>query len=155
MSYAVLKLFHVAGVIIFLGNIIAGHFWMHMAMRSKDFSIIKHSIVGVMRSDRVFTIPAVFVIISAGILAALHGNIQILRTGWVLWSIALFTLSGVIFSTRLSVILRKMQEIANRQYNEQEWNSMNQLYKQWNMWAVIAITMPLAALVMMVLKVPS
>ena len=70
MNYPLLKLLHVAGVIIFLGNIIAGHFWIHLAMKSKDFNIIKHSIRGVMRSDKVFTIPAVIVIIVAGILAA-------------------------------------------------------------------------------------
>ena len=155
MSYAVLKLFHVAGVIIFLGNIITSHFWMHQAMKSKDFNILRHSINGVLRSDRVFTIPAVFVIISAGILAAIYGNIRILRTGWVLWSIALFALSGVIYSTRLSVVLLKMLEITKHKNDEQEWNSMKDLYRQWNIWALIAIMMPFTALIMMVLKAPA
>ena len=155
MSYALLKLLHVAGVIIFLGNIITGHFWMHMAMKSKDFNIIRHSINGVMRSDRVFTMPAVFVIIAGGVLAAFYGSIPVLRTGWILWSIALFSLSGVIFSTRLSVVLRKMLEITNHQNNEEDWNSMEHLYKQWNMWALVAIMMPFTALIMMVLKVPA
>jgi uncharacterized membrane protein len=155
MSYALLKLFHVAGVIIFLGNIITGHFWMHMAMKSKDFSIIRYSITGVMRSDKVFTMPAIFVIIVAGILAAFYGNIPILRTGWILWSIVLFSLSGVIFSTKLSVVLRKMLEVTSHQNNEQQWNSTEQLYKQWNRWALIAIMMPFIALIMMVLKIPA
>ena len=155
MSYALLKLLHVAGVIIFLGNIITGHFWMHMAMKSKDFKIIRHSINGVMRSDRVFTMPAVFVIIAGGILAAIYGSIPLLRTGWILWSIALFALSGVIFSTRLSVVLRKMLEVTSHPNNEQQWNSIEHLYKQWNIWAVIAIMMPFIALIMMVLKIPA
>src|SRR6187200_2457263 len=107
MNYPILKLLHVVGVIVFLGNIIAGHFWIHLAMKSRDFTIIKHSISGVMRSDKLFTIPAVIVIIVAGILAALYGHISVLRTGWILWSIVLFSCSGVIFSTKLSVVLRK------------------------------------------------
>jgi uncharacterized membrane protein len=155
MSYAILKLLHVAGVIIFLGNIITGHFWMHLAIKSKDFNIIRHSINGVMRSDRVFTIPAVFVIIVAGILAAFYGSIPVLRTGWILWSIGLFSLSGVIFSTRLSVVLRKMLEVTGHQNNEQQWNSIEHLYKQWNVWALVAIIMPFIALIMMVLKIPA
>ncbi len=155
MNYPLLKLLHVAGVIIFLGNIIASHFWIHLAMKSRDFNIIKHSIRGVMRSDKVFTIPAVIVIVVAGILAAVYGNIPILRTGWILWSIVLFSCSGVIFSTKLSVVLRKMLELTSHHNREQEWNSMENLYKQWKMWALVAIIMPFTALVMMVLKIPA
>jgi uncharacterized membrane protein len=155
MSYPLLKLLHLAGVIIFLGNIIAGHFWIHLAMKSRDFNIVKHTIAGVMRSDRIFTIPAVTVIVVAGVLAAFYGNIPVLRTGWILWSIALFSCSGVIFSTRLSVVLRKMLDLTSHHNREQEWNSMEYLYKQWKMWALVAIVLPFAALVMMVLKIPS
>ena len=155
MYYPFLKLLHVAGVIIFLGNIIAGHFWIHLAMKSRDFNIIKHSIRGIMRSDRVFTIPAVIVIVVAGILAAFYGNISVLRTGWILWSIVLFSCSGVIFSTKLSVVLRKMLELTSHHNREQEWNSMESLYKQWKIWAVLAIIMPFTALVMMILKIPA
>jgi uncharacterized membrane protein len=155
MNYPLLKLLHVAGVIIFLGNIIASHFWIHLAMKSRDFNIIKHSIAGVMRSDKVFTIPAVIVIVVAGVLAAFYGNIPILRTGWILWSIILFSCSGVIFSTKLSVVLRKMLELTSHHNREQEWNSMEYLYKQWKMWALVAIIMPFTALVMMILKIPA
>ncbi|HEY5917118.1 MAG TPA: DUF2269 family protein [Chryseolinea sp.] len=155
MNYPLLKLLHVAGVIIFLGNIIAGHFWIHLAMKSRDFNIVKHSIAGVMRSDRIFTIPAVIVIVVAGVLAAFYGNISVLRTGWILWSIVLFTCSGVIFSTKLSVVLRKMLDLTSHHNREQEWNSMENLYKQWKLWALVAIILPFAALVMMVLKIPS
>jgi len=157
MNYPLLKLLHIAAVIIFLGNIITGHFWMHLAMRSRDVNIIRHSVSGIMRSDRIFTMPAVVIIIVAGILSAFYGNIPVFRTGWIIWSIALFSLSGVIFSTKLSVLLRKMKELSNDQHsnNEQEWVTINNLYRQWNMWALAAIMLPLAALVMMVLKIPA
>jgi uncharacterized membrane protein len=156
MSYPFLKLLHVAAVIIFLGNIITGHFWMHLAIRSKDISILKHSVKGIMKSDQVFTIPAVIIIIGAGILAAFYGNISVLRTGWIVWSIGLFTLSGVIYSTRLSVILREMLLLTNDNTDpEKKWASINNLYKQWNIWAMIAILMPVTALIMMVLKIPA
>ena len=157
MNYSLLKLLHVAAVIIFLGNIITGHFWMHLAIRSKDMKIIRHSVNGIIQSDRIFTIPAVIIIIIAGILAALYGNISILRTGWITWSIALFSLSGVIFSTKLSVVLRKMLTLTNDVDSnlEQEQVSINSLYREWNIWALVAIMLPLTALVMMVLKIPA
>ena len=154
MNYSLLKLIHVAAVIIFLGNIITGHFWMHLAIKSRDVNIIRHSIKGIMRSDKIFTVPAVIIIIIAGILAAFYGNIPVLRTGWILWSIVLFSLSGVIFSTRLSVVLRKMLELT-KDHNNIQQQSIDDLYKQWNTWAMIAITMPLIALIMMVLKIPT
>ena len=156
MSYPLLKLLHIAAVIIFLGNIITGHFWMHLAIVSKDVNIIRHSINGIMRSDRIFTIPAVIIIIVAGILSAFYGNIPVLRTGWIVWSITLFSLSGVIFSTKLSVVLRKMLKLTNNQHGNrhEELISINNLYREWNIWALVAITLPLAALVMMVLKIP-
>lgn len=156
MNYPLLKLLHIAAVIIFLGNIITGHFWVHIAMKSRDLAIVRHSIKGVVRSDKVFTMPAVVVIIVGGILAAYIGNIPVLRTGWILWSIGLFSLSGVIFSARLSVVLRKMLQISSDSGDmEQKWISLDRLYKQWNIWAVTAILLPLAALVMMVLKIPA
>jgi len=97
----------------------------------------------------------VIVIVVAGILAAFYGHISVLRTGWILWSIVLFSCSGVIFSTKLSVVLRKMLELTSHHNSEQEWNSMEYLYKQWKMWALVAIIMPFTALVMMILKIPA
>jgi uncharacterized membrane protein len=156
MSYSVLKLLHVAAVIIFLGNIITGHFWMHIAMKSKDLKIIRHSILGVIKSDRIFTIPGVVFILAGGLLAALNGSIPLLRTGWIFWSIILFALSGVIFSTRLSAFQRKIYELSLRDdtVTDLEWHTLKTVYVKWKTWGFIAISLPLTALAMMILKIP-
>jgi uncharacterized membrane protein len=156
MSYSLLKLLHVAAVIIFLGNIITGHFWMHIAMKSKDLKIIRHSILGVIKSDRIFTIPGVIFILAGGVLAAVYGRIPILRTGWVFWSILMFALSGVIFSTKLSAYQRKIYELSLRDSSitDLEWHTLNTVYAKWKTWGFIAISLPLAALAMMILKIP-
>ena len=145
-----------AAVIIFLGNIITGHFWMHIAMKSKDMKIIRHSILGVIKSDRIFTIPGVILILAGGVLAAVYGRIPILRTGWVFWSIVMFALSGVIFSTKLSAYQRKIYELSLRDSSttDQEWHTLNTVYVKWKTWGFIAISLPLAALAMMILKIP-
>ena len=156
MNYSLLKLLHVTAVIIFLGNIITGHFWMHIAMKTKDLKIIRHSVQGVIQSDRIFTVPSVIFIIAGGVVAAFYGHIPVLRTGWILWSIILFSLSGVIFSTRLSVLQRKIYNlsIGDDVKTDAEWNTLANVYQQWKAWAYIAISLPLTALVMMVLKIP-
>ena len=70
--YLVLKLIHVAAVIIFLGNIITGLFWKAHADRTRDVRFIAHTMHGIIRSDRWFTIPGVVVITLAGFLAAIQ-----------------------------------------------------------------------------------
>ena len=62
MGTAYFKLIHVLAVIIFLGNIITGLFWMRIAVKTKDLRIIHHTMNGIIMADRYFTIPGVIVI---------------------------------------------------------------------------------------------
>jgi hypothetical protein len=68
---------------IFLGNIITGLFWMHIAIKTKDLKIIAFAMKGIIKADRYFTLPGVVVITAGGFLAAIHGHFPILRTGWI------------------------------------------------------------------------
>ncbi len=96
--YLIFKLIHVSAVILFLGNIITGLFWKAHADRTRDPRMMANTLQGIIRSDRWFTIPGVIVITLGGFAAAIHGSIPILGTGWILWSIVLFSLSGFAFS---------------------------------------------------------
>ncbi len=94
MSYLVWKLLHVLAVIAFVGNITTGILWKVHADRTRTPELIAHACAGLTRSDRWFTIPGVALILIAGIVAAITGNFPILGTGWIFWSIVLFTISG-------------------------------------------------------------
>ena len=48
---------------------------------------------------------------AAGFSAAIQGGLPLLRTGWIFWSIVLFTLSGVIFALKLVPLQRKILQI--------------------------------------------
>ena len=63
--YLWLKVIHVLAVVLFLGNIITGVFWHKHAERTRDPRLIAHTMAGVIRSDRLFTMPGVFVILRA------------------------------------------------------------------------------------------
>jgi len=152
-TYALLKLIHIIAVIIFLGNIITGLFWMRIANKTNNLSIISFTMKGIMTSDKWFTIPGVIVITAGGFSAAILGSLPLLRTGWIFWSIVMFSISGFVFAWKLAPLQKKIFHLTE---NVQEFNS--DLYhaslKQWEMWGLVALLTPFTALVMMVLKMP-
>ncbi|MBL0341642.1 MAG: DUF2269 family protein [Bacteroidetes bacterium] len=157
MEYSFLKLFHVIAVLVFLGNVFTGLFWMQQAFQSKDVKIIAHTIKSVVKSDLYFTIPGVVTITFFGFIAATNGQFPILGTGWILWSLLLFTLSGVVFMQRVVPLQKQMSKMTMELPNEQEfnWEQFSKSYQQWKFWGYVALLAPVAAMVLMVLKVPA
>jgi uncharacterized membrane protein len=156
--YLLLKVIHICAVIIFLGNIITGLFWMAHAKKTRDFGVINHTMRGIIRSDRWFTIPGVLIIVIGGFSAAIHAGIPILRTGWIFWSIVLFTFSGLAFAWRVAPLQQKIykltRDVPGSSKDNANWHEFERQYKSWELWGAIALITPLAALVMMILKIP-
>jgi uncharacterized membrane protein len=141
---------------IFLGNIITGLFWMHIAVKTKDLKIINFTMKGIIKADRYFTIPGVIAITAAGFLGAIYGQLPILKTGWIFWSIILFSISGLAFALKVAPLQKR---IYNLTLDEQasadfDWANFHKAYFQWDIWGFIASLTPLIAFVMMVLKIP-
>jgi uncharacterized membrane protein len=158
MYYNYFKLIHILAVILFLGNIITGVFWMHIAVKTKDLKIINHTIKGIIASDRYFTVPGVFFIILGGVMTAINGRVPILQTGWILWSLILFSIAGIAFMVKLAPLQKKIYNLTLRNpetlQNDFDWLMFEKLYFAWNLWGLIALLTPLGALAMMVLKIP-
>jgi len=154
MPYAWLKLAHVLAVILFLGNITTGVFWKAHADATRDPRIIAHALVGIIRSDRLFTIPGVIGIVAAGIATALAGDLPLLRTGWILWSLVLFTISGLAFMLRVAPLQRRMAALAGAavEAGQMDWSAYRALSTSWGIWGGVALVAPLAAAALMVLK---
>jgi uncharacterized membrane protein len=153
-TYTFLKLVHIFAVIIFMGNIITGLFWMKQADKTRDISVISFTMKGIINSDRWFTIPGVIVIVAGGIGAALHNSLPLLRTGWIFWSIILFSISGIAFGWKVAPLQRKIYRytLSGDDFNRKVYHSY---LKQWELWGLVSLLTPLAALVMMVLKIPA
>ena len=156
MTYQLLKLLHIFAVVIFLGNIITGLFWMHIAVKTKDLKIISHSMKGVMQSDKLFTVPGVLFILIGGLFAAIVGNLPILGTGWILWSLILFSLSGISFGLKVAPLQKRIYNLTRDQENNKafDWIGFNRTYTQWEIWGLFALVTPLTALILMTLKIP-
>lgn len=152
--YLWLKVLHIVAVVLFLGNIITGVFWHRHAARTRDPHLLAHAVEGVIRSDRLFTMPGVLAIIATGVLAALQAGLPLLKTGWILWSLVLFGISGFLFGAQVAPLQRKLLALAKAGSSNGsfDYGAYHRLATRWEIMGTLATLTPLAALVLMVLK---
>jgi uncharacterized membrane protein len=151
--FIVFKVIHVLGVILFLGNITVGVFWKAWADRTKDPRIIANTIDGIIAADRVFTFPGIALVLLGGIGAALAANISIFGTGWVLWGLGLFIISGLAFAPA-SRAQRLISAVAHQGVDAgtMSWELYERFSGIWNVWGTIALIAPILAAVIMIAK---
>jgi uncharacterized membrane protein len=152
--YLWLKLVHVLAVVMFVGNVVTGVFWHKHAERTRDPRLLAHAMSGVIRSDRLFTMPGVLLIIASGVLAAIQGGFPIFGTPWILWTLVLFGISGLVFGVRLAPLQRRMRAFAEAGASGGpfDYAAYHRLSRQWDFWGAVATLTPLAGLALMVLK---
>jgi uncharacterized membrane protein len=152
--YLALKFLHIVGVILFLGNITTGVFWKAHADRTRDPRLIAHVLDGIIRSDRLFTIPGVVIILVTGIAAALTAGLPLLRTAWIAGGIALFIFAGVAFMARVAPRQRQMLALARSSTDPAtfDWAAYEKLSRSWAIWGAAALLSPLIAAALMVFK---
>jgi len=154
MEYLLFKLVHIFAVVIFLGNITLGIFWKAHADSSKSPQIMQHTMAGIIKADRIFTLPAIVIILIGGFGAAIVGGVPILRTGWIFWSIVLFSISGYAFSAQVAPLQRKLLEVASAgvQSGSIDWKQYSKHSSRWLMWGAVALIAPFIAAILMILK---
>jgi uncharacterized membrane protein len=152
--YLLLKLVHLLAVVLFLGNIITGLFWHAHAASTRDPKLLAHTMAGIIRSDRYFTIPGVVIIVAAGIGLAILGHFPIFRTGWILWTLILFAMSGFMFAWRVVPLQKQLQLFAmsGAESGIFDYQHYHRLAIRWELWGAAALLTPLLGLVLMVLK---
>ncbi|HEY6125562.1 MAG TPA: DUF2269 family protein [Steroidobacteraceae bacterium] len=153
MWYLALKSLHIVSVVLFLGNIITGVFWKVHADRSGDLRVREQAIFGLIRSDRYFTVPGVFLIIATGVAMALLAHLPMLRTFWIGWSLALFGVSGLAFAFKVGPLQKQMHANLTAglagSWNEAEYATLS---RSWGIWGTVATAAPLVAVFLMVMK---
>ena len=153
--YLVLKLLHVGAVVMFLGNITTGLFWHRHAARTRDPKLLHHAMDGILRSDRWFTNPAAATIAITGVLTAIVGHLPILRTRWIAAGLALFIVSGLVFVVRVTPLQKQLRALAREgldgggAFDHARYEA---LARRWELWGAVALLLPLAAFVLMILK---
>lgn len=153
MYYLFLKSLHVLSVVLFIGNIVTGVFWKVHADIAGDLRSRAQALAGIIASDRVFTMPGVLLITITGVLLAIEGNLPMLRTRWIAWSLVLFGISGAAFMAQVAPLQKKM--LANLKagiagtWNQSEYEHLS---RRWQIWGLVATLTPVVALFLMVMK---
>ena len=152
--YIALKILHVAAVVIFLGNLVTGILWKLHGDQTKDPVIIRHTMTGLIRADRWFTIPGVVLILIGGFGAALIGGLPLLRTRWILAGIILFAISGLAYTRQVVPLQRQMLAVARSgvEGGRFDWDKYRVLSHRWNVWGTIALIAPVLAMIGMIAK---
>ena len=152
--YLWMKLLHILAVVMFIGNITTGVFWHRHAGRTRNPRLLAHAMDGVIRSDRLFTMPGILVIIATGIIAAVQGGLPLLRTGWIAWSLALFAISGLLFMFRVAPLQKQLRGLAEAGASSGsfDYEAYHRMALRWEIWGAGATLTPLLALALMVLK---
>lgn len=150
--YPILKSIHVIGVILFVGNIAITGWWKAMADRTRDPRILAFAQRQVTLTDWVFTLGGIVLLAVSGALSAIVGGFAP-TTPWLQWGSALFILSGVIWVAALVPLQTKLGRMAKAfavsgAIPDQYWK----LERLWVVFGVIATVLPLATVVVMVLK---
>ena len=152
--YLWMKLLHVVAVVLFLGNITTGLFWHQHAARTRNPRLLAHTVEGIIRSDRLFTMPGVIAIIVTGIVAAIVGGFPILGTGWIYWTLILFGASGLMFMFAVAPLQRRLLAFAHQGATSGsfDYEAYRRLALRWELWGAGALLTPAIGLVLMVLK---
>ena len=152
--FLLLKTIHIVSVVLFLGNIITGIFWMAQANRTGDARLQAHTMAGVIRSDSYFTIPAVVLILISGVAMAMSAHLPILGTRWIAASLSAFAVSGLLFGLILAPLQRRLMAAAQVSNGNKNWPSAEyrRMSIRWEVVGIVAILLPLAAVVLMVFK---
>ena len=154
MLFLVLKIAHVIAVVLFLGNIITGLFWKYHGDRSGNAAIMAHTMDGIIRADRWFTVPGVFLIIGSGVWAAIHAGFPLLRTPWIAQSLILFGVSGALFGIEIAPMQKRILALAleGARTGQLDQAAYRRASLRWEISGAIAVLTPLGALAMMVMK---
>ena len=93
MDYLLLKWIHIISSTIIFGTGIGSAFYMFMANRRKDISVIYFATRHVVIADWIFTTPSVIIQLIIGI-ALVNVMGYELFDGWVLWALILYFFAG-------------------------------------------------------------
>jgi len=151
-TYLWLKVIHILGVVLFLGNIIVTGWWKNMADLTKNPQIIAYAQRQVTLTDYIFTAGGVVILLSAGMANVyIHGMSY--ATKWLGHGMAIFLISGLIWATVLIPVQIKQAKMARAfALSNVIPDSYWRLCTIWNVFGLLATVIPLLNLYFMVFK---
>lgn len=153
VNYLLLKLLHILGGIIFVGNIIVTAFWKIMADRTRDAGITAFAQRVVNLTDFLFTSLGAFTLLFTGLMMVHFFSEDLWSVPWVAWGMGLFLASGLLWAVVLFPVQVKQAWLARSfaeggEIPDQYWR----LGRIWIVFGVLATLLPLINVYLMVFK---
>lgn len=150
-SYLWLKVLHIVGVVLFLGNIIITGWWKNMADRTKNAQVIAFAQRQVTVTDWLFTAGGSVILTIAGAFNVHTSWSYSMK--WLQMGIGLFAISAIIWAFILIPTQIKQAKMAQLfaetgVISDVYW----QLCRRWNIWGGLAVVVPLGAVYFMTFK---
>lgn len=154
MSYESWLLVHITGVIVFFSNAVAAVFWRGRAEKTRDPRFLAHAYRALVTADSWLTAPSVVATLAGGIGAARSVGLPVLRTGWILWSLVAFGVSGLVFALRVLPLQLRLAAEAEEAVRTGAFDSErhDRQAAAWAFWAHLSLLAAAVAVVLMVLK---
>lgn len=151
-AYLWLKVVHIFGVVIFLGNIIVTGWWKNMADITRNPQIIAYAQRQVTLTDFIFTGGGVLILLVAG-MTNVYLHDMSYATKWLGHGMVIFLVSGAIWGAVLIPVQARQAKMA-REFAVSGVipDSYWKLCTTWNIFGLLATLIPLANLYYMVFK---
>lgn len=151
--FVLLRLLHILGVIMFVGNILTAALWKRRADASGNLHVIAHAQRAVMFADYIFTLPGVALILITGIWMVDVSGRNIFQTGWLMTALILLIVSALIWLLELMPVQRRLIHVAEEAARAGEHDPIfKELTLRWTIYGIIATLLPLINLYLMVFK---
>jgi len=111
LSYNVHKVLHIVGVVIFMGNMIAGPVWLAMAWFAGDAKLMAFAARTLGQADLALTVPGVQLTLWNGIfLASVHGGVM--KAPWLREAMILLIGTSIVSTTLVLYCQEKFIHVA-------------------------------------------
>jgi len=148
-----LRLLHLLGVIVFVGNIVTAALWKVRADASGDLHAMAYAQRGVMFADYVFTAPGAALILVTGLWMADLSDRNILQTGWLFTALILLIVALLIWLFELLPIQRRLIRVTEEAVRTGQLDPVfKTLTMRWTIFGIVATLLPLVNVYLMVFK---
>ena len=151
--FLLLRLLHLLGVIMFVGNIVTAALWKVRADASGDLHAIAYAQRGVMFADYAFTAPGAALILITGLWMANLTHRNILQTGWLFTALILLVVALLVWLFELLPVQRRLIRVADEAVHTGQLDpAFKALTLRWTIFGIIATLLPLVNIYLMVFK---
>jgi uncharacterized membrane protein len=144
-------LLHLFAVIVFLGNIITEIRWLYQASKTGSKDIIRFAITGIIKGDKIFTLPCVFLITVTG--SFIYSNFSLSENHWLLFALISYIFSGLVYTVKVAPLQKRMLDVVSDK-SPMLPNVYKKTYASWNFWGWVALLTSVWALALTTIRIP-